>query len=131
MEQAQPLTMDDVPQEAAVARERDPRESMLLMASMQLLNDDTASMTLRVRNLSAGGLMAECDRMLAKGERVAVDLRNIGTVEGVVAWAMPGRIGIMFDRAIDPRATRRPVGTGAGTSKMIVGFDGRRPGLRF
>jgi hypothetical protein len=36
-------------------------------------------------------------------------LRNIGAVQGRVAWAEDGRYGISFDRDIDPQAVRAPV----------------------
>ncbi len=106
-----------------------PRESMLLMATLRTAAEP-AGFPLRVRNLSSGGLMAECDRRLAKDERVEVELRGIGAVGGIVAWIAGPRIGMRFDREIDPKATRKSVGTGIGTSKIVVAASGRRPGLR-
>lgn len=107
------------------------RESMLLLANLRAEADPGAApLSIRVRNLSAGGLMAECERCFVRGERVAVELRGIGAVTGVVAWAGNGRMGIAFDRAVDPKATRRPVGGSMMTSKIVVAHDGRRPGLR-
>jgi len=108
------------------------RESMLLLSSLRAeAEPGAAPISIRVRNLSAGGLMAECNRRFARGERVEVELRGIGLVGGAVAWSRDGRVGIAFDREIDPRDARRPVGGGgATTSWIVVAQDGRRPGLR-
>lgn len=58
--------------------------------------------------------MAECDAPFAQGERLVFDLRHIGPVAGCVSWAKDNRIGVQFDRAIDPQAVRKPVGTNPG-----------------
>ena len=41
-----------------------------------------------------------------------VDLRNIGKVHGRVAWARGKRFGLNFDKIVDPKLARAPVGTG-------------------
>ena len=64
----------------------------------------------KIRNLSASGLMADCDFAFLEGDRLVFDLRNIGPVIGAVTWAKEMRIGFRFDREIDPQAVRRPVG---------------------
>ena len=68
----------------------------------------------RVRNLSAGGMMIEFreepDLDAAPGDRVVAELRNIGRVKGVVAWVEGKRLGIRFDKAIDPAKARTPQG---------------------
>jgi hypothetical protein len=66
----------------------------------------------RVRNLSATGLMADCDHMFLKGDAVIVELRGVGEVSGHVAWANGQRIGVAFDRPIDPQLARKPVHVG-------------------
>lgn len=108
----------------------DVRESMLLMASVRALDEDAGrAFPLRVRNLSSGGLMGESDRKMVRGERVVVDLRGVGEVPGSVAWAGGNKFGVSFDRAIDPKATRKPVGSGV-SSRLPIASDTRRPGLR-
>lgn len=91
------------------------RDSLLLSAQLRV--GDEPEVTVRVRNLSAGGLMAEYAQSTVPGTRVEVDVRGIGRVGGRVAWAAEGRIGIAFDREIDPRAARKPVGTGTHTPR--------------
>lgn len=84
------------------------RDSLLLMADIVAEGDVSASRH-TVRNLSAGGMMAQGGGALAPGTRLSITLRNIGTVQGKVAWTRNGRHGIAFDRAIDPQAVRAPV----------------------
>ncbi|WP_447752020.1 PilZ domain-containing protein [Sphingopyxis fribergensis] len=63
----------------------------------------------RVRNLSAGGMLAEAKVQIAQGATVEVDLRNVGPVPGRIVWAGEGKFGIAFDRPVDPQAVRRQV----------------------
>jgi hypothetical protein len=74
----------------------------------------------RVRNLSETGLMADCDKSFRDGDRLVVHLRGIGEVAGHVTWVRAGRIGMTFDRTIDPQAARKPVGgTGEGLPSYL------------
>jgi hypothetical protein len=84
------------------------RDSLFLLAQVRVDGDDTVY-RVKVRNLSAGGMMAEGDVMVARGSRVHVELRNIGWVEGSVAWKQENRFGIAFVDEIDPKMARAPV----------------------
>jgi hypothetical protein len=88
-----------------------PRDSLFLMTEL-MSPDGIALGKARVRNLSATGMMIECDAPLAKGTRLAFDLRGVGEVQGAVAWIRSDRIGIAFDTEIDPQRARKPVGQG-------------------
>ncbi len=104
---------------AGAGQRAGPRDSMLLMADLRSLGDPagTPPMQIRVRNLSAGGLMAEIPSAgSCAGERVEVDLRGVGPITGIIAWAGNGRFGMSFDRQIDPKATRRPRAAACTTS---------------
>lgn len=91
------------------------RDSLLLSAQLRVA--DEAETTVRIRNLSAGGLMAEYPQPIDRGTLVEIEVRGVGWVSGRIAWATDGRVGIAFDRAIDPRAARKPVGTGGHTPR--------------
>ncbi|MBH1992735.1 MAG: PilZ domain-containing protein [Sphingomonadaceae bacterium] len=67
----------------------------------------------RIRNLSATGLMADCERVVPAGIHVLFDLRGVGRVSGIVAWSREDRIGLAFDEPIDPQLARKPVSTSA------------------
>jgi hypothetical protein len=87
------------------------RDSLFLMAELRLEGTDRLE-RVKVRNLSAGGMMAEGSLRVLRGSRLAVKLRNIDWVEGSVAWVQDNRFGIAFDWEIDPAATRTPSGGG-------------------
>ncbi len=87
------------------------RESVFLLANVSA-RDGTVSGVFRIRNISREGVMAEGAVSFRLGCEVNVDLRNIGIVEGEIAWTDSDRFGVHFDRAIDPHATRRVIGTG-------------------
>lgn len=97
------------------------RDSLFLLAQVRVDGQDSSA-RVKVRNLSAGGMMAEGDVRVLRGARVQVELRNIGWVEGSVAWKQDNRFGIAFVDEIDPKVVRAPVATIAG--------NGGVPGLR-
>lgn len=84
------------------------RDSLLLVADV-VPEGAVSSLRYTVRNLSPGGMMAQGADTLTAGARVTVTLRNVGAVQGRVAWAEEGRYGIAFDQEIDPHAVRAPV----------------------
>lgn len=69
-----------------VASQRTARDSLFLMAQFRLFGQKD-EVQVRVRNLSAGGLMAEVPEALAIGTPVEVEVRGIGWVLGRIAWA--------------------------------------------
>ena len=81
------------------------RDSLFLLAQVRVDGQDSVS-RVKVRNLSAGGMMAEGDSKVVRGSLVAVELRNIGWVEGSVAWKQDDRFGIAFVDEIDPERLR-------------------------
>jgi hypothetical protein len=105
---------DATPAEAPATKRTRKRDSLFLSASLRLDGDDEHH-EVRVRNLSAGGLMAELDRTVEPGTAVALEMRGLGKLSGTVAWCTRGRLGIALDHPIDPARARKPVGTGATT----------------
>lgn len=87
------------------------RDSLFVMAELRLDGVDEVQ-RVKVRNLSSGGLMAEGARGVARGQLVTVEIRNVGWVEGSIAWVQGVRCGIAFREEIDPRVARAPAGTG-------------------
>jgi hypothetical protein len=88
-----------------------PRDSLFLMAKLRV-EGQTATYQVKVRNLSAGGMMAEGDVRVQCGMIVSVDLRNVGPVEGAVAWIQDNRFGIAFREEIDAKKVRAMPQTG-------------------
>lgn len=84
------------------------RDSLFLMAELRV-EEIPGSYRVKVRNLSAGGMMAEGGPDVPRGAKLSIELRNIGWVDGVVAWVQDGRFGIAFAIEIDPKLARAPV----------------------
>jgi hypothetical protein len=109
---------------------REERDSVFLHANVIATHHEAAGV-FRVRNISSGGLMAEGPFTFHAGDELDVELRNIGTVHGRVAWASSGKFGMMFDRVIDPKLARKPVGGGAAAPEptrlrpIVPPFSGR------
>jgi hypothetical protein len=101
---------DRVNSEATAAKRALNRDSLLLKAVLRFPRSKYEG-EVKIRNLSAGGLMAEAPLRVTRGEPVEINLRNIGWISGHVAWVTEGRLGIAFDHPIDPKDARKPVGT--------------------
>jgi hypothetical protein len=83
------------------------RDSLFLLAQVRVDGRNEIA-RVKVRNLSAGGMMAEGEAKVMRGTLVAVELRNLGWVEGSVAWKQDNRFGIAFVNEIDPAVVRAP-----------------------
>jgi PilZ domain len=101
---------DPVKSETPAAKRGLDRDSLLLKAILRFPRTKDEG-EVRIRNLSAGGLMAEAPLRVARGELVEINLRSIGWISGHVAWVTEGRLGIAFDHPINPKDARKPVGT--------------------
>ena len=97
------------------------RDSLFLLAQVRV-DGAPEAYRVKVRNLSAGGMMAEGDAKVMRGALVHVELRNLGWVEGSVAWKQDNRFGIAFVDEIDPSVVRAPAGSSAGNDYEIPRF---------
>ena len=106
----------------------EPRDSMFLASTIRHLGTGE-SWPLRVRNLSSGGLMADCPAKFGRGDLIEVEIRGIGPQKGKIAWTATDRIGVAFEKPINPALARRQVG-GNQAPVLVHAADPRRPGLR-
>jgi hypothetical protein len=83
------------------------RDSLFVLADLRV-DGLEGEHRIRVRNLSSGGLMAEAPLNVQRGQVVWTNVRNIGWVEGSVAWVQDSRFGIAFRGEIDPRVALAP-----------------------
>ncbi len=104
------------------------RDSMFLMAIVR--RPGAIGTTVKVRNLSPGGLMAESPAGFSRGELVEAEIRGIGAIKGRVAWSAGGRIGVQFDRAVDPRLARKPLSGGPQPPLTKPSLGMRRPAAK-
>lgn len=85
------------------------RDSLFLMATMWDAGGRERGQV-RVRNLSANGMSADCAFSVSTGEVLIFGLRGIGKIAGEVVRTGPdGRIGVQFQQRINPVLARKPV----------------------
>ncbi|MCB2059414.1 MAG: PilZ domain-containing protein [Novosphingobium sp.] len=100
------------------------RDSLLLLCD---LRSGTTEQQVKVRNLSSGGAMIDGLVGVNLGDAVSLNLRNIGWVEGIVAWILGDRSGISFLTTIDPQLPRRSIPTQDSTSRDPPPKPPKRP----
>lgn len=69
-----------------------------------LLIADASQYTVTIRNLSAGGVMAEGPVPVMNGCDISIHIAPHGWIAGHVAWIQDSRFGIAFAEQIDPTA---------------------------
>lgn len=95
------------------------RDSLFLLAEIRI-EQQTETHRVRVRNLSDGGMMGEGNLRVQRGHRLTIELRNIGAVNGAVAWVQDNRFGIAFDEEIDSQMARRSLAGQADRATAVV-----------
>lgn len=97
MDAAQSTDFEDY--EASAERREGLRHvSVLRVGRLSQGNEDQLCM---VRNVSAGGMMIECNRPPQVGERIVVELRSDKQMPGTVRWITGGNAGVQFDAPVD------------------------------
>lgn len=109
-QQQRPLGDDNIAFESttftlstAVPRPSDRRgdERMIAMLRVAKLAEDSGrEQLIRVRNVSAGGLMAEVGHPVSVGDHVSIELSSQNVPSSVV-WIREGTAGFKFDQNID------------------------------
>lgn len=81
--------------------ERRVDERLIAMLRVAKLTDANGrEQLIRVRNVSAGGLMAEAGHPVHVGEEVSIELSS-QTIASTVVWTREGTAGFKFDQNID------------------------------
>lgn len=113
--------------EAAAGARGKSRDSLFMQATLAI--DGFADpVSARVRNLSAGGMLAESPTVVTAEATVLADLPNIGRVPGRIVWANAGKFGVAFDRPINPQAVRRKLTRSVEMPTVISGLGlGKAP----
>ncbi|WBO21073.1 PilZ domain-containing protein [Sphingomonas abietis] len=112
------------------SQRRDARDSLFVLARIKIEGDAGDGISVRVRNVSSGGLMADVPAEYRPGMRVELSLEGIGDLGGSVAWAEAGRIGVAFDHPIDKTRARKPKASKDDELFRPAPLDHRRPGLK-
>ncbi|WOE74398.1 PilZ domain-containing protein [Alterisphingorhabdus coralli] len=81
------------------------RDALFLLARVSFENSEK-TIDVRVRNLSAGGMMAESNVYCAPGDIVTVTIIHSEPIAGRISWQSGGRFGVAFNHPIDPQSVR-------------------------
>ena len=80
--------------------EQRPDQRVMPMLRVAKLKGSSGEQLIRVRNVSAGGLMADIGQPVAVGETVSVELSS-QQIPGSVVWIRDGSVGVKFDSTLD------------------------------
>ena len=80
--------------------ERRSDERIVPLLRVAKLTAGSGEQLIRVRNVSAGGLMAEAGHPVSVGETVSVELSS-QQIPSTVVWIREGLVGLKFDQTVD------------------------------
>ncbi|MDQ3079465.1 MAG: EAL domain-containing protein [Pseudomonadota bacterium] len=91
------------------SRVREPRHRIMRRAVASIDGQPTE---IRLRNMSAMGALVECEKPLAPGTALTIDIVGVGPVTGIVRWAQANKFGLLFTEEFDltrlaPRQEKR------------------------
>lgn len=81
------------------------RENLNLLADVRI-DGVRGQQRVGLRNISAGGLMADGLENAHRGQHIWICLNRLGWIEGTVAWVQGIRCGIALCEEIDPDQLR-------------------------
>jgi diguanylate cyclase (GGDEF)-like protein len=94
-EEALALATESRPSAGMVGFSRPPRHRLIRNGSLLW---EGRTLPVRLRNISAGGAMIECDSQLEPGTPVELDLSEAGTLAAEVRWCQQGQVGLNFGK---------------------------------
>jgi diguanylate cyclase (GGDEF)-like protein len=103
--EAQAQAQASKPTGEVVGFSRPPRHRLIRNGQVEAGGEP---LPVRLRNISAGGAMIECDRPIAAESRVTLDLDEAGRLPAEVRWSDRGQIGLRFDEPFELRRLARP-----------------------
>jgi hypothetical protein len=80
--------------------ERRADERLVPLLKIAKLVSETGERLMRVRNISAGGVMGEVSDPPAVGDHIAIELSS-QKIPSTVVWIREGLVGIKFDQSVD------------------------------
>ena len=101
---------------------KEEREAFFLNSTLRLAS---GLYRVNIRNLSPGGALIEPVEGAVVGEPAAIEVRNIGWVEGAVAWAADNRVGLRFKHSILLSEVRGPIGGAAPNADLRISGESK------
>ena len=86
----------------AVPRPSERRSDERIAPTLRVakLDGPSGEQLVRVRNVSAGGLMAEAGQPVSVGDAVTIELSS-QKIPGSIVWIRDGTVGVKFDQNVD------------------------------
>ena len=110
---------------------RKPRQRMMLLGTISACGDVARlRQPIRIRDLSATGLMAVSDTAYDAGILVDVEMRGLPPVRGEIAWVEGKSFGVTFALPINPLLARQPLAKSLPPRLAAATKPLRRPGFR-
>ena len=83
--------------------ERRTEDRLIAILPVAKIVSESANYICRIKNISAGGLMAEVVCPLEVGAQIYIELNSEQRIPGQVVWTREGSVGIKFDQDVDLR----------------------------
>lgn len=115
-EEALALATRSKPTAEVIGFTRAPRHRLIRVGT---LRSGGRKLSVRLRNISEGGAMIECDRAIAPGTAVELDLDEGGVLTAEVRWCQQGQIGLQFVEEFELRKLAR-TRSGVAGLKMLT-----------
>jgi diguanylate cyclase (GGDEF)-like protein len=112
------MARESRPTAEIVGFSRPPRHRLIRLGTLQW---DGRAYPARVRNISAGGAMVECETAIPPERKVKLDLDEAGLVPAEVRWCQRGQMGLKFEREFDLRTLARARRGPAGPKMVTLG----------
>jgi hypothetical protein len=110
-EYAEESTLFSLSTEVPRPSERRTEERLQVILPAAKLVTDVGETLCRIKNVSAGGLMAEVAAPLAVGTDLFIEINSEQRIPGRIVWTRNASVGVKFDQDVDLRellASRRP-----------------------
>ncbi len=104
------------------------RQSLFILGKLHFVA--AGSHDVKVRNLSATGMMVDGTVIGQIGEMVEIELRNIGRLPAKVVWVAERRMGLALTHPIDPTQATAPKPELANFERFTFQSDARRSGIK-
>ncbi len=114
-----------------VLQPRDKSRESIFLGAVVHVGDEKQSRNVRVRNISSGGMMIDLPGPQPRGLLVVAEMKGIGEVRGQIVWSTDNRVGIAFEKMVDPKLARHtpaPSPAAPAYARPIID-QARRPGL--
>jgi len=110
------LASESAPPTEVAGFSRPPRHRLIRTGRLQWNGN---ALEVRLRNISPGGAMIECERTIPPETRVELDLAESGVLGAEVRWSQHGQVGLRFDSAFELRKLAQ-ARRGEVTAKMVT-----------